>query len=147
MCDLIFDKFSVDKYLISEGLAVEPKYRRQGLGEALLRVHVTICLEQHVDVTASLFISDSSNRLADKLNYQCLDRLRLYSISFSFFGLYYYIIAIILVTKGWRKQRKTILRNTKTLMKLLANIWYIVMWKKMSPVSLVEKREETTVKT
>ncbi|XP_031639993.1 uncharacterized protein LOC116351976 [Contarinia nasturtii] len=75
VCDRIFDMFSIDKYLISEGLAVDPNYRRQGLGEALLRVHVTICLEQHVDITASLFISDSSNRLANKLNYTCLDRL------------------------------------------------------------------------
>ncbi|XP_031633414.1 uncharacterized protein LOC116347117 [Contarinia nasturtii] len=75
VCDRIFDKFPVDKYLTSEALAVDPNYRRHGLGEALLRVHVTICLEQHVDVTASLFISDSSNRLADRLNYKCLDRM------------------------------------------------------------------------
>lgn len=84
MCDRIFDKFSIDKYLTCEALAVDPNYRRHGLGEALLRVQVTICLEQNIDVTASLFISNASNRLADRLNYTCLKRMR-YGDIFSFF--------------------------------------------------------------
>lgn len=75
-CDVVFKKYSVQKYLLTHAIVVHPDYREKGIGKALLRGNEEVCSNCGVRVTAGLFISDSSIILADKLYYTTVYRER-----------------------------------------------------------------------
>lgn len=72
----LFEHYSVDKYLSSAGLLVTPNYRGRHIGEKFLMVREAICKEFGIKLTSTLFTSDFSNRIADKVGFKLDIRLR-----------------------------------------------------------------------
>lgn len=66
----VFTKYNVSQYLGSDGLAVQPGYRGRGIGEKLLRCREEICKKLDIKVSSSVFTTDSSNRLAEKVGFK-----------------------------------------------------------------------------
>lgn len=66
----IFEVYSFDKHLSSIGLVVDKTYRRRGIAEQLLRCRKAICNEFGIRLTSTVFTSNSSNRIADKIGFQ-----------------------------------------------------------------------------
>lgn len=65
-----YEKYGADKLLASYGLFVRPEYRRRGIAEKLLRTREEICKIHNVKLTSTVFTTDASNNLADKLGYK-----------------------------------------------------------------------------
>lgn len=72
-CDTL-EIYGVDKYLTSVGLVVNAKYRGRGIAEHILRARKLICNTFGIKVTSTVFTSDSSNRIADKVGFK-LDKI------------------------------------------------------------------------
>lgn len=66
----IFEKYGVDKYLTSEGLVVNPDYRRRGIARRLLEVRKDICAKNNLKVTSTIFTTKASNKLAKKAGFK-----------------------------------------------------------------------------
>lgn len=74
----IFEVYGLDKHISSIGLVVNNIYRRRGIAEHLLRCRIPICMEFGIKMTSTVFTSDSSNRVADRVGFK-LDKLVRYS--------------------------------------------------------------------
>lgn len=62
--------YDVDKYLTSLGLIVVEKYRGRGIGEHFLRTRKAFCEAFGIKLTSTLFTSNYSNRIADKVGFK-----------------------------------------------------------------------------
>lgn len=72
----VFKQYGVDKYLDSQSIAVNRRYRGRGIAEQFLRCSKTICDEFGLKVTASIFTSDFSNQVADKVGFKLEKSIR-----------------------------------------------------------------------
>lgn len=68
--------YGVDKYLSSVGLIVSEKYRGRGIGEQLLKVRKIFCQAFDIKLTSTAFTSNFSNKIADKVGFELVKRLR-----------------------------------------------------------------------
>lgn len=66
----VFKKYGVDKYLASDGLAVQPEYRKRGIAGRLLKVRKAICTENGLTVTSTTFTTETSIRLAKRVGFK-----------------------------------------------------------------------------
>lgn len=66
----VFELYGVDKCLSSIGLVTDTKYRGRGIAEQFLRCRKSICSEFIIRLTSTIFTSDSSNRIADKVGFK-----------------------------------------------------------------------------
>lgn len=65
-----FEHYGVHEYLGSAGLVVDSRYRGRGIGEEFLRVRRAVCKEFGIKLTSTVFTSDFSNRIADKVGFK-----------------------------------------------------------------------------
>lgn len=65
-----FKQYGVDKYLDSQAIAVNKKYRGRGIAEQFLKCSKQICKEFEIKLTSTIFTSDFSNRIADKIGFK-----------------------------------------------------------------------------
>lgn len=66
---MVLKRYKVKKYLTTQALIVRKEYRGVGIGEHLLRANEGVCIEYGIPLTASIFTTDASNALANKLGY------------------------------------------------------------------------------
>ncbi|XP_055315376.1 uncharacterized protein LOC129575577 isoform X2 [Sitodiplosis mosellana] len=66
----IFEKYKVDKYLGCICLSVAQAYRGLNIGQRLLEAREPLCKALDIRVTQSLFVSDNSNHIADKVGFK-----------------------------------------------------------------------------
>lgn len=66
--------YGVDEYLGSAGLLVMPKYRGRAIGEHLLNARRVVCNHFGIKMTSTVFTSDITNRIADKVGFK-LDKI------------------------------------------------------------------------
>lgn len=69
-----FKQYAVDMYLDSQAIAVNKRYRGRGIAEQFLRCSEIICKEFEINLTSTIFTSDFSNRVADKVGFK-LDKI------------------------------------------------------------------------
>lgn len=70
----IFELYEVNECLTSVGLIVDQKYRGRGIAECLLKIRKEICKEFGIRLTSTIFTSDTSNRIADRVGFK-LDKI------------------------------------------------------------------------
>ncbi|XP_031641118.1 uncharacterized protein LOC116352560 [Contarinia nasturtii] len=69
----VFSTYNVDYYLSSDGILVHPDYRGRKIGEKMLRAREAICRKHDIEVTSSVFTSDSSNIIAERAGFKHID--------------------------------------------------------------------------
>lgn len=65
----VYEQYGVDAVLGSLGLVVDKNYARRGIGEQLLRCRDSVCKEFQIKLTSTLFTSDASIRIVDKIGF------------------------------------------------------------------------------
>lgn len=66
----VFSKYNVDRYLASNGLVVDEAHRGRKIGEQLVRARQAVCEKYNLKVASTIFTSDASNAIADKIGYE-----------------------------------------------------------------------------
>lgn len=88
VCDifsLLYEQFDtceyygVDKYLTSVGLTVVGKYRGRSIGEQLLKTRKVFYKAFDIKLASTAFTSNFSNKIADKIGFELVKSLRLFS--------------------------------------------------------------------
>lgn len=69
-----FEKYGVNMYLDSQAIAVDKRHRGRGIAEQFLKCSHIICNEFDIKLTSTIFTSDFSNRIADKIGFK-LDKV------------------------------------------------------------------------
>lgn len=70
------EHYGVDKYMSSMGLIVTENYRGRGLGEHFLNTRRAFCNEFGIKLSSTVFTSNFSNRIADKVGFKLNKSLR-----------------------------------------------------------------------
>lgn len=68
--------YGIDKYMSSLGLIVTEKYRGRGLGEHFLNTRRSFCNEFGIKLSSTVFTSNFSNKIADKVGFKLNNSIR-----------------------------------------------------------------------
>lgn len=75
LCPNLFELFGVETYLTALGLSVEPEFRGQGVGEAILRARWPLCRALGVPLTVTTFTSTAAQIVAKKAGFQTVSEV------------------------------------------------------------------------
>lgn len=71
-----YEHYGIDKYMSSLGLIVTEKYRGRSIGEHFLNTRRPFCNEFGIKLSSTVFTSNFSNRIADKVGFKLNNSIR-----------------------------------------------------------------------
>ncbi|XP_018914079.2 uncharacterized protein [Bemisia tabaci] len=73
----IFKKYECDAVLLDYGLATSAEFQRRGIGVEMMEARAKVCSIKKIPVSAGVFDSEASQKLAEKCGYETLAELDL----------------------------------------------------------------------